>query len=109
MHSASETKLENIVREQLSSIVALVQDAIFRLFGHLRQTLESIRDKKVISVIRTVKNRALDKYFRIAASSAAVGEEIQKFVSELPSDDAVATKLVDTPSFAVPVTKLVKN
>lgn len=105
MHSASATRLEKTVREQIPSIAALVQDAVIRPFGHLGQTPESIRDMKVISVIRTVVNKALAKDFCIAASFAAVEEEVHNCVPELPSEDAVATKLVDVASFAVPVAK----
>lgn len=54
-------------------------------------------------------NKALPKGFRSAALYSSVKEVVQKPVPEPPSIDTVMEKLVDDPSFTVPVAKLVKH
>lgn len=63
---------------------------------------------KVIYVIEIVVNRPLAKGLQSAAVYLAVEEGVQKYVSEPPGMDAVATKLVKALSFTIPVNKVVK-
>lgn len=64
-HSASSTKLENTVREQTASILALVEESVVCLFGDAGRDTESIPDTKMISVIQKLVNRAGVKLFEL--------------------------------------------
>lgn len=65
-HSTSLAKLENAIREQIASILALVEDPFAQFFADAGRVTESSLDTNVISVIQRVVNRALPKGFRSA-------------------------------------------
>lgn len=108
-HSALLAKLENTVCEQIASIPALLEDAVVRLFGDAGRVTESTPDTKVISVIQTVVSRSLVNLFRSVAFYLALEGAVHKCVSEPPSFDAVATRMIDASAFVVPVAKFIKK
>lgn len=81
--SASLAKLENTVREHISSITALAEGAVVRLSGDTGQARESSPETKVICVIQIVANRALAMTFRSAVFYCALKKALCNCVSEL--------------------------
>lgn len=108
-HFASSASVESTIREQVATIPALVDDALTRLFGDAGRSSDSSLDTKVIFVIPTVVSIALDNAIRSAAYYSAVEEAVQECKPASPILDAVEAKLVEAPSFMVPVGKFVKH
>lgn len=69
---ASLARLENSMRDQISSAPALVEHAVSHLLGDVGRATESRLDTKVISVIQAVFSSPLAKGFRSAAFHFAV-------------------------------------
>lgn len=84
------------MREQISSILALMEDAAIYLFEDAGKSMKSSLDTKVMSLIQTVVNRALAKVFEVPRFFA-IGKAVQKSVSELPSVDEVTANYVASP------------
>lgn len=97
------------MRKQIAGIPALVEDDVLRLFGDAGRAKESSSDAKVISVIRTVVNKALRKGFRSAAFYLAVQKAVHKCVAEHQTVEVVVTSMSDTLAFIVPVTKFIDH
>lgn len=102
-HTTSLARLESPMSEQISSIPVLVENAMILLFKDADRFMESSPDRKMISVIQTLAGRALAKSFRSTAFYSAVGDAVQKCVTEPPSVDAAAVKIIDAPSLSAPV------
>lgn len=78
--------------EKISSISALVVDAVIHLFRDARRATESCPNSEVISVIQTEVSRALAKGFLSAALYFTVEEAVLKCVPVVSSVDADVAK-----------------
>lgn len=73
----SSARSEDIVREQVASIPALVKDAVVGLFGDARSATESSADAKALPVIQTVDNWSVSKAFPNSAFFTSVERSVQ--------------------------------
>lgn len=88
--SASSTRLVKTVREQIASILALLEDAVVRLFGDAGGAKETRPDTKLKSVLRTVVNRAVAQAFQSLSFYLVVERAVQKFLPEHRNTEAPA-------------------
>lgn len=93
-HYASSARLEYTIRKQITSILALVENAVIRLFGDAGRVKALIQHTKVVLVFLIVVSRSLGKGFRSTVFYSAVEEAVNKYVPRPPSVEAVDAKLV---------------
>lgn len=97
------------MRDQIAIFTALPEDGVVYLFGYVGRTTKSSPGTKVVSMLQTVVNRAVDKGFRSVAFYLTVEKAVHKSVPEPQSVDTVTTMLINSPAFTVLVVEFIKH
>lgn len=106
---ALSTRLENAVCEQITSLSALVGNAVVRFIKDASPASETSQDTIVISVIQPVVSSTVEKPFQSAASFLAVEQAVHKSVSQSQTIEEVVTKVIHPSAFIISVAKLIKH